>query len=472
MNTKRSERHQPFSSQSYSPSPVGRFFQTLSSGAMREQFPWFLDPTEEELQRLWDEATFCFDANVLLNLYRVDEQTTEDYFKIFRAFGDRIFLPHEAANQFFHNRRDVIRTEQNSFSKAKDEVEKWKEERLGFGAINRMLSGDTVGNIIEDEIETVFEDREDYEEEVEAVKNDLIDRIEDLEERFTPTGTTRANAEEDEILEELMDIFEGKTGDALDGNMEQLKEEARERYEEEKPPGYEDYDDENGLSRGECEDFLIWKQLIEFAEREGEDVVFITGEKKEDWWEVYGDHNLVRPSHELLREFYRKTSQSFWMLTTERMVQEAGDRLELDVKDNSVRQTERVAKENEVYRREEELGKVEKIKDISNRMLWRFEDLLNAIESGSWEKSNEILNGVVISMNKLDKYNASYNTGYDIEKEGIIKDHIYNIRNAITQENNNVGTKETKRALRQARDIQGDIEKKRKSLAHGVENTK
>jgi len=47
---------------------------------MREQFPWFLDPTEEELQRLWDEATFSFDANVLLNLYRVDREAAGEQF--------------------------------------------------------------------------------------------------------------------------------------------------------------------------------------------------------------------------------------------------------------------------------------------------------------------------------------------------------------------------------------------------------
>jgi len=439
---------------------------------MREQFPWFLDPTEEELQRLWDEATFCFDANVLLNLYRVDEETTGDYFKIFRELGDRIFLPHEAANQFFLNRREVIRTEQNSFSEAKQRVEDWVGRRTGFDNLKQQLRGGDIGQIIEDEIEGVFEERKGYEQEIEAVKDDLIERIGNLEERFTPTGTTRANAEEDEILNELMDIYEGKTGEALDGDMEELKEEARERYEEEKPPGYEDYDDGNGLSRGECEDFLIWKQLMEYAEREGEDVVFITGEEKPDWWKMDRDYEIVRPRHELLREFRRETGRAFWMLTTEGMVQEAGDRLELDVKDNSVRQTEKVAKENEEYKRVEKLEKVENIKNISNRMLWRFEDLLNAVKSGNWEKSKEIIDGIVVSMNKLGKYNASYYAGYDIEKEGIIKDHIYNIRNAITSGNNNVGAKETKRALREARDIQGDIEKKRNSLAHGVKNTK
>lgn len=310
---------------------------------MREQFPWFLDPTEEELQRLWDEATFCVDANVLLNLYRVDRETTEDYFKIFRAFGDRIFLPHEAANQFFQNRRGVIRTEQNSFSEAKQRVRNWVERRTGFANLKKQLSGDDIGQIIEDEIESVFEDRKGYKEEVEAVKEDLIEHIKDLEERFTPTGTTRANTEEDEILGELMEIFEGKTGSGLDEEMEDLKAEARERYESKQPPGYEDYDGEDELSRGECEDFLIWKQLMEFAEREGKDIVFITGEEKPDWWEVDREHSIIRPTHELLREFGRETEQVFWMLTTEDMIDAADDRLGVDVKPKSAKQTTKIS---------------------------------------------------------------------------------------------------------------------------------
>jgi len=310
---------------------------------MREQFPWFLDPTEEELQRLWEEATFSFDANVLLNLYRVDRETTEDYFKIFQAFGDRIFLTNEAANQFFLRRRSVIRTEHNSFSKAKEEVEKWLKRRKDFNNIKDQLRSDDIGQIIEDEIEGVFEDREGYEVEVEAVKEDLIARIEDLEERFTPTGTTRANAEEDEILGGLMDIFEGKTGSELEEDLEELKDEAQERYEAEKPPGYEDYDGDDEVSRGECEDYFIWKQLMEFAEQEGEDVVFITGDGKFDWWEKDDNFDFVRPRYELLREFKEKTEQTFWIFSTERLIENANERMGLDVRDKSVEQTDKVS---------------------------------------------------------------------------------------------------------------------------------
>jgi hypothetical protein len=140
-----------------------------------------------------------------------------------------------------------------------------------------------------------------------------------------------------------MEIFEGKTGSELDGDMEDLKEEAQERYEKQKPPGYEDYNGEEDLSRGECEDFLIWQQLMEFAERDGEDVVFITGDEKYDWWEKDDDHKIIRPRHELLREFKKRTGQTFWMFSMEHLIESASERMGLNVKDKSVEQTGKTA---------------------------------------------------------------------------------------------------------------------------------
>ena len=413
---------------------------------MREQFPWFLDPTEEELQRLWDEATFSFDANVLLNLYRVDKETTEDYFKIFRALGDRIFLPHEAAHQFFRNRRGVIQTEQNSFSEAKKRVRDWVGRRTGFDNLKQQLRGGDIGQIIEDEIESVFEDREDYEGEVEAVKDDLIERIEDLEERFTPTGTTRANAEEDEILGELIEIFEGKTGSVLEEDMEDLKEEAQERYESEQPPGYEDYDEDEDVSRGECEDFLIWRQLIEYAEREGEDIVFITGEKKKDWWEVDDKHEIVRPRHELLREFSRETEQSFWMLLVKPMLNCAHERLGVEVKDKSVEQTDKIPENRQKYTSE---GEYVSEKNIEDKKILRYDklrkksrqiedkiDVLRQIEDGVDKGMDEELESnfkvwtyntdrIIRKSREVSKAIGRTKADKFIDKVGVIKKSIY-----------------------------------------------
>jgi hypothetical protein len=88
---------------------------------------------------------------------------------------------------------------------------------------------------------------------------------------------------------------------------------------------------------------------MKFAEGEGEDVVFITGEKKEDWWEVDREYNIVRPRHELLKEFRSETGQSFWMLTTEQMLDNAYERTGIDVKEKSVEQTKTISSRDVVF---------------------------------------------------------------------------------------------------------------------------
>jgi len=49
---------------------------------MRNLFPGFYDRTAEELSMLWQEATFVFDTNMLLNLYRYQEETRKRFFEI------------------------------------------------------------------------------------------------------------------------------------------------------------------------------------------------------------------------------------------------------------------------------------------------------------------------------------------------------------------------------------------------------
>ncbi len=36
---------------------------------MRDLFPGYYRPTEEEFAKMWQEGIFVFDANVLLNIY-------------------------------------------------------------------------------------------------------------------------------------------------------------------------------------------------------------------------------------------------------------------------------------------------------------------------------------------------------------------------------------------------------------------
>ena len=75
---------------------------------MRDLFPGYYIPTETDFNELWREATFAFDASVLLGLYRMTGETRQVFFDVLQKLGDRIFLPNRAAHEYLRNRLTAI----------------------------------------------------------------------------------------------------------------------------------------------------------------------------------------------------------------------------------------------------------------------------------------------------------------------------------------------------------------------------
>ena len=71
-------------------------------------FPGHYWPTDGELTRLWDDGVLVLDASVLLGFYRYSEETREAMFRVLARFSNRIFVPHQAAEEFQRNRLTVI----------------------------------------------------------------------------------------------------------------------------------------------------------------------------------------------------------------------------------------------------------------------------------------------------------------------------------------------------------------------------
>src|SRR5437016_440727 len=85
---------------------------------MKNLFPGYFRPTEEEFEQLWQDCTFIPDANVLLNLYRYSPETREGLLSIFSAVSDRLWLPHQVAFEFLSNRLGVIDAQTKAYKKA------------------------------------------------------------------------------------------------------------------------------------------------------------------------------------------------------------------------------------------------------------------------------------------------------------------------------------------------------------------
>jgi rRNA-processing protein FCF1 len=75
---------------------------------MRDKFPGYFKPTETDTQVVWDAGFFVFDTNVILNLYRYSVGTSDDFLKAIESLKNRLFVPHQVAEEFLKNRLTVI----------------------------------------------------------------------------------------------------------------------------------------------------------------------------------------------------------------------------------------------------------------------------------------------------------------------------------------------------------------------------
>lgn len=262
---------------------------------MRKQFPFHFKRSDKEIKATWDGATFSFDANVLLHLYRYSPDTRSEFIDLLEKVSSRSWLSEQAAYEYLKNRPTVIASQIDSIKTASDELGKAK------GNLKSQLKEE---NARSHPFYTP-EAKRKFEEGVKALNDELNTSLKNLDQLYT----------DDPTRDRIADWFDGKTGTPL--NEEDFQEACtigEQRYGNKTPPGYEDADDKQDTStdvakRSRYGDWLIWKQLMEFAKVEQKDVVFVTDDVKEDWWLQKGDSKIYTPRPELLQEFYEETGQ-------------------------------------------------------------------------------------------------------------------------------------------------------------------
>ncbi|MBM4045570.1 MAG: hypothetical protein FJ279_10680 [Planctomycetes bacterium] len=79
--------------------------------------------------------------------------------------------------------------------------------------------------------------------------------------------------------------------------------EAESRYRQRIPPGYGD----RAKADGGLGDYVIWKSILKIGETQRRDLVFVTDERKEDWFELDEKKHPVCPRRYLVEEYYRES---------------------------------------------------------------------------------------------------------------------------------------------------------------------
>jgi hypothetical protein len=253
---------------------------------MKKKFIGFYNPTNKEIEKAWSKGFFAFDANTLLNLYRYTDNTRKDFLGALQTIKDRLFLPYQAAYEYHNNRLDVI----EGMEKSHDDLFRMFSENFDNKLKSQINQYKKHPSISVDKIEKLHTD----------FLNNLKKELETQKTKHPNFKTT------DNVSDELNGLFEDSSvGEPFSKtDLKKIYEEGEVRYAEKIPPGYEDLSDKQKKSKQHIYgDLIIWKELLNFAKTKKLPLIFITDDRKEDWW-VKQNGKTIRPREELIKEFH------------------------------------------------------------------------------------------------------------------------------------------------------------------------
>ncbi|MDQ0876796.1 hypothetical protein QFZ77_005455 [Paenibacillus sp. V4I3] len=302
---------------------------------MKDLFPGYYKPTEQEFQTLWSEALFVFDANVLLNFYRYSQQLREVLLSIFKKIDNRIWISHQAALEYHFNRTAEINKQENAYENIIAILDKKLNDN---GELNQYKKHQLIDIL-----------------EINKSLSDLFNQLKlQLMNQRESHGTI---VDFDHTSEILSDLLNGKIGEPFDNaELQELYKKGEDRYTKKLPPGFDDASKkekkyfEDLIIEEKFGDFIIWSQTINKAKETNKPVIFITDDAKSDWWyRPYG--KTIGPHPHLIQEMKKEANVSFYMYQTDQFIQFAKKYLEtedsIETISNVVQEIKEVRKSNE-----------------------------------------------------------------------------------------------------------------------------
>ncbi len=239
-------------------------------------------------------TAIVLDTNVILDLARYSLYTSKNILKIFNKCTDLIWIPNQVFKEYSKNKYHVfgnLRKRYSSFEKNLLSIIDDSEKKLK-NVLNNSYKYKYFGNKI--------------------LSNDILKKIEEFREIITSYKDT-VGIEYDEITSNSAEIIKNKEkfisdletnkqiGKKISFN-EQLKiiKEGELRYKYKLPPGFKD-DKKEGIEK--FGDLFIWKEILRLPTNKNiNNIIFITNDEKDDWWNK-DEHGYLEIREELLDEF-------------------------------------------------------------------------------------------------------------------------------------------------------------------------
>jgi hypothetical protein len=291
-------------------------------------FSWGLEAyrtvTEDDYRSLFSSGMIVLDANSLLNLYRYHAETRAVLLEVLARLKDRLWIPHQAMREFHDGRIFVIDSRSEETAHAIAEIDKCGAE------LEKQIRtwGRRIG-LQEAGIENLAKP-------IKEAASRIVGEIGSLGADST-FGEAQDTAK-DPVVESLSHILAQCVGAPLStDDLREVRKEAKQRITEKRPPGWKDA----GKRENAEGDYIIWYQTLQEAKVRGVDVLFTTGDVKEDWWRRERGESKG-PLPELVHEMHAVAGVRLFMLRPESLLFHAGKLLGISVSKESVQDVQRV----------------------------------------------------------------------------------------------------------------------------------
>jgi hypothetical protein len=326
---------------------------------MKNFFPGHYLPTDDDLRLQWEKGIFIFDTNVLLNIYAYPEKARMEFLDTLESLCAMTWIPYQVMLEFHRNRFKRISSANKSVVELRDLIKKSLQSvEQGFKSI-QFEKRDTGIDNIDDRISKF-----------KLAGNDILDAVQTACEKLAGANLN------DAVAHRLSQLYSDRVGQPPKDQeeLQKLLKDAEHRFDQKIPPGFADAKDKNAVDyhRGlryesKYGDLIVWRQIINhIREVKATHVIFVTAERKNDFWLKDDRDNTIGPLPELVEEFFMETGcESFWMYSPEQFLEQAKIRDNKLVSSNTIDEVREVSLKSDVE---------EDILELPNnitKMFWR-----------------------------------------------------------------------------------------------------
>ncbi|HDW7095016.1 TPA: PIN-like domain-containing protein [Yersinia enterocolitica] len=280
---------------------------------MRNSFSGFYGISEDSIGTVFtsENTIFIFDANILLTLYRCEEETRNRFFEIWGNIKEQCWFPHQVCLEYQRNRLKVVKDSRDALEripkKIKTSINELKTQVFD-GEHNQTIS--RYSNL-KGELNTLFN-------QVENIVNEFSENH--IDARKYNIDFLKKH---DVIRDKIDELTKGRIGSAPQEQsiIDVLNKSGKIRYKYKTGPGFEDSADKkegfysfDGINYdAEYGDYYVWSQILEYVSgKPNSNVVYVSNDAKSDFY--YKIEGKIRGPNESLRSEIKKHGAAEFLL--------------------------------------------------------------------------------------------------------------------------------------------------------------